>query len=161
MLNNSIFLYEVFPSKFNLQFQTCIYFWTFFCIISQKNADVMKWTRKKKLNLVGVKIRAMLLLYISKESKTQLLTAVSKMGYVDPIEAEILSFNLVKKSHKSRNFYSIITKLNIHILIVRLHIQSKFEQWGSHGSRNTYLQKFKNLIKVIISILLSLNLIII
>ena len=41
------------------------------------------------------------------------------------------AFLQIKKTLKSHNFHSIVTKFDIHIDIVRPHVQSQFEVCGS------------------------------
>ena len=52
-----------------------------------------------------------------------------------------------------RNFYPIIaTKFGSQVGLLKIQVKFKDELCGSHRSRNTYFQNFKNFIKVVISI---------
>ena len=63
------------------------------------------------------------------------------MSYMGPVVAELL-FSKSYKPNKSRNFYPIVTKLDIHKGIVKIRIESKLKLCGSYRSRMTFLQNF-------------------
>ena len=58
---------------------------------------------------------------------------------------------LSSKIFKPHNLYLIITKLGIHISIVKLHIQSKYDLYESHRSGETFIQNFVSPLKGVIS----------
>ena len=74
-------------------------------------------------------------------------TYSEKKSYVDLTEEEQLSVKIPCRHLKS-NFNPIFFKLGDNIRIVKLHIRSKYEPYGSQRNVHTFNQNFTSPLKV-------------